>query len=244
MVGLYSDIPGSASFANIDPPKIVNSNRSSQILETEDTQTAASSPETDYGCAINPKQPSPTCDDLDLDFDFNPNRNISISDMPTTIAKIVFFLPWTVLVGASILLFPHQMGKLAFSTGFVSAPPGIRRFGHWADTAVPHVMTFLASILVLGYWVISPALGIAVCAGVVGGTFFAWQGFTLDLGKELGEDDMQSVWLVVVKNCFEDEGLGMRKTSKGYHFEAKANDLSEMKVQEQKKHGGGSLDSE
>ncbi|THU99276.1 hypothetical protein K435DRAFT_837751 [Dendrothele bispora CBS 962.96] len=133
----------------------------------------------------------------------------------TLLAKILGFLPWCIVVGATILLCPRTLETVTFSTGYVFFPRGIYRFAYWADCAIAHIMIFLACLVVLGIW--SPSLGILMTAMVLGQTVLTWQDFVLD-GRALGEDDRQSIYLSLKMYVKSDGEVMIRQHSSGGFF--------------------------
>ncbi|KZT05054.1 uncharacterized protein LAESUDRAFT_750764 [Laetiporus sulphureus 93-53] len=124
-----------------------------------------------------------------------------------TIIRILFFLPWSIAVGGAILLSPKHLELITFSPGYLASERGARRFAHWADTAVPHIVIFLAPVAVLMWWNLS--IGALVAAAILAGFVYAWHDFHVDLSVPLGEDDRQSIYLAVTK-MYLREGFTMR----------------------------------
>ncbi len=122
--------------------------------------------------------------------DFSPNT------VPSALLKILLFLPWCALVGATILLSPRHLEYAAFFPGYTASPQGIRRFAHWADVAFPHVMIFFAFIVCIGTQHFS--LGVALAALTVGQSIIAWHDFSYDSEIPIGDDDRQSLYLIAV----------------------------------------------
>lgn len=130
------------------------------------------------------------------------------------VLRVVLFLPWCVIVGGTIVMYPQHLEFIAFGPGYVKSPKGIHRFAHWADTGMQHVwifMGFLASV-----WWIYPNLGLMVIGGVVAQTVNAWQDFQVDRSIPLGEDDRQTMYLVGKQYGMPDELMGIKKTNEGY----------------------------
>ncbi|KAJ3729912.1 hypothetical protein C8R42DRAFT_772420 [Lentinula raphanica] len=160
------------------------------------------------------------------DFDPEPEYTFSVlrsldfspANLPVLFFKLACFVPWCALVGGTILLSPTNIEKVAFSPGigignlrmdYVSPPPkNIHRFAHWAECAIPQMMIFLATCAV-GLWFLSASgLGLAftitTAAVLVAQTVFAWQDFDFKsnksgttTNKSFGEDDRESVWMVI-----------------------------------------------
>ncbi|KAG5642742.1 hypothetical protein DXG03_002256 [Asterophora parasitica] len=139
--------------------------------------------------------------------------NVSFSGLFYTVLRVIFFLPWCVLAGATILLFPAHLETVIFSTGYNTSVRGIRRFAFWADIAVELVSIFLSLLVVL--WCKYPKLGVMAIGGVVAQTVYAWQGFTIDRRVPLGEDDRQSLYLVWKQYSLSNALVGMKQTEQG-----------------------------
>ncbi|KAJ3872864.1 hypothetical protein F5051DRAFT_444783 [Lentinula edodes] len=144
--------------------------------------------------------------------------DLSPANLPVIFFKLVCFVPWCALVGGTILLSPVNIEKVTFSPGvgvgkfrldYVSPPPrNIHRFAHWTECAIPQLMTFLAAFGI-GLWCLAGTgtgliLALTVVAVVLGQMVIAWQDFDFGLGgtgrvgdKSLGEDDRESIWMVI-----------------------------------------------
>jgi hypothetical protein len=153
-------------------------------------------------------------------------RNINLSSLqPLAITKtalplllrIVFFVPWCVAVGGMIVMYPRHLDLVAFSpvAGYITPPPtGIRRFTHWSETAMQHVwifLGFLASVV----W-LYPVLGWMLVGGVAAQSLNAWWDFRVDRSVELGEDDRQTVYLVLREYGCPDELMEIGRKGSGY----------------------------
>ncbi|KIJ10451.1 hypothetical protein PAXINDRAFT_16536 [Paxillus involutus ATCC 200175] len=103
---------------------------------------------------------------LDIQHD-----TFKFSDLVSHVIRILLFIPWCAAVGGALLLSPNHVELVAFRTGYLPSPKGLRRFARWADCAYPHVMVFFACVVVV-LWV--------------------------DRSIPLGEDDQQSLYLVIM----------------------------------------------
>ncbi|KAJ3808576.1 hypothetical protein EV368DRAFT_64761 [Lentinula lateritia] len=154
------------------------------------------------------------------EYTFSVLRSLDLSpaNLPVIFFKLACFVPWCALVGGTILLSPVNIEKVTFSPGigvgkfrldYVSLPPrNIHRFAHWTECAIPQLMTFLAAFG-LGLWCLARTgtgliLTLTVVAVVLGQTVISWQDFDFGLGgtgrvgdKPLGEDDRESIWMVI-----------------------------------------------
>lgn len=118
-------------------------------------------------------------------------------------AKALFFLPWCVAVGGTIVLSPYHLDAVAFKTGYVSHERGPRRFGYWAQCAHQHVVIFLAFLAVCAWW--NMRYGAWAVAAVLAGAVYAWYDFRIDLTVPLGDDQRQSLYLALTKVYLEDD---------------------------------------
>ncbi|KAF8549683.1 hypothetical protein OG21DRAFT_1514930 [Imleria badia] len=112
------------------------------------------------------------------------------------VLRILLFLPWCAAVGGALLLFPSYVELVAFRPGYLESPKGIRRFAHWAECGQQHVMIFLAC-LVAALWY-NFSLGISLSSIVMSRLVFMWHGFKVDKSIPLGEDDQQSLYLIIM----------------------------------------------
>jgi hypothetical protein len=169
---------------------------------------------------------------VDDDFAFLPEAlrtrtiNFSIQSLhPSTLAKkplpllfrIVIFLPWCVAVGGMIVMYPEYLESIAFSplAGFITpVPKGIRRFAHWGETAFQHVWIFLG-FLACVMW-LNPMVGWMLVGGVAAQGVNAWWDFKVDRNVRLGEDDRQTIYLVLWGYGCADEYLEIGKKGEGY----------------------------
>jgi hypothetical protein len=167
-----------------------------------------------------------TIDDSSLFLSFGGIQNINVTSLhPSSLAKtlfpvllrIVFFLPWCVAVGGTIIMYPQHLEFIAFKPGYINSPKGIHRFAHWADTGMHHVWIFLGFLASI--WWIYPTLGWMLIGGVVAQMANAWHDFVVDRTVPLGEDDRQTMYLVATQYGIPDELMGIRKTDKGYLVE-------------------------
>lgn len=119
-----------------------------------------------------------------------------IEEVLPTLMRVVFFLPWCVLVGATIVLVPQQLELVAFSPGYTPPQRGIHRFAYWAEYGSQFVVIFLGAATLSSWWCpieVGMVLFGAVLALFVG----SWGDFEVDVGKPLGDDDRQSVWVIL-----------------------------------------------
>jgi hypothetical protein len=137
------------------------------------------------------------------------------------VLRISLFVPWCAAVGGALLLFPSYVELVAFRPGYLESPKGIRRFAHWAECGQQHVMIFLACLVAVLWY--NLALGLSLTTIVVSRFVFVWHAFKVDGSIQLGEDDQQSLYLVIM-------GLASTKGSfsvngpRGGHTVMKTND--------------------
>ncbi|KAK0200572.1 hypothetical protein DFS33DRAFT_168115 [Desarmillaria ectypa] len=144
--------------------------------------------------------------------------DFSLNAVPSALLKILLFIPWCVLVGATILLSPRHLEYAAFFPGYVASPQGIRRFAHWADVAIAHVMIFFAFIVCIGTQHLP--LGVTLAALTVGQSIVAWHDFSFDSEIPVGDDDRQSLYLIAVTfGC--SKPFTMTQSPKGYFVRRK-----------------------
>lgn len=108
--------------------------------------------------------------------------SFSIPNAPLILVNVILFPLWMIAVGGMILLHRPLAGTLPFCPrlGFADVPSlGIRRFAHWAKFAVPHIMSFFASIHLLVRFVLGFEMGLAFFSSLAGR--LAWRGEILTL---------------------------------------------------------------
>jgi len=111
------------------------------------------------------------------------------------VCRILFFVPWCALVGGALVLFPNYVELVAFRMEYLESPKGIRRFAHWAECSQQHVMISLACLVTVLWY--HRALGLSLTSIVVSRFAFVWHAFRVDKSIPLGEDDQQSLYLVI-----------------------------------------------
>ncbi|KAI9463419.1 hypothetical protein HD554DRAFT_2040949 [Boletus coccyginus] len=100
------------------------------------------------------------------------------------------------LVGGTLLLFPNHVELVAFCPRYLESPIGVWRLAHWAECGQQHVMIFLASLVTVLWY--HYALGLSLTSIVVSGFMFVWHAFKVNKSIPLGEDDQQSLYLVIM----------------------------------------------
>ena len=129
------------------------------------------------------------------------------------ILRVLFFLPWCAAVGGALLLFPGYVESVAFRPGYLESPKGIRRFAHWAECGQQHVTIFFAC-LVAAVWY-NFAVGLSLTSIVMSRFVFVWHDFNLDKSIPLGEDDQQSLYLLVMGLASTDGSFIVSGTTGG-----------------------------
>lgn len=118
------------------------------------------------------------------------------------VARVICFIPWCIIVGGALLLFPQYLEYVTFRTGYLPSVQGIRRFAHWANCALQHLLIFIAFVLAIGYC--NKPFGIALGAFALARSLFVWQDFKFDRSIPLGQDDRQSLYMIAM---MEDYGI-------------------------------------
>ncbi|KAH7911472.1 hypothetical protein BJ138DRAFT_1150577 [Hygrophoropsis aurantiaca] len=128
------------------------------------------------------------------------------------ILRFLFFLPWCAAVGAALLLFPAQLDAITFAPGYIAhSPRGIKRFSHWADCAIHHVVIFLAFAAVLIYY--DKTVGVPLGGALVSRFVYVWNDFRIDRSIPLGEDNRQTLFLLATDRAFAGEEFVVRDAS-------------------------------
>ncbi|KAG6885439.1 hypothetical protein C0993_001756 [Termitomyces sp. T159_Od127] len=144
-------------------------------------------------------------------------EQLSFGSLVLDALRALFFLPWCVIAGASIILFPRYLETIVFGLGYVASPQGIHRFAFWAEVSKELFSTFLAFLLVV--WCLYPAIGhLLMCLTVVR-FLYAWKDFKPNRKIRVGEDDMQSLYYVSRHYIFGDDALiSLREDEDGFSF--------------------------
>ncbi|KAH7927003.1 hypothetical protein BV22DRAFT_308914 [Leucogyrophana mollusca] len=138
--------------------------------------------------------------------------HLGFNVMLTHVLRILFFLPWCAAVGGALLLFPAHLDLVAFAPGYLlRSPRGIRRFSHWADCALQHVMIFLALTTVLVCY--DKTVGVSLGGALVSRFVYVWNDFRVDRNIPLGEDDRQTLFLVATDRAFVGDEIVVRDQS-------------------------------
>ncbi|KAG5350463.1 hypothetical protein C0989_010943 [Termitomyces sp. Mn162] len=130
--------------------------------------------------------------------------------------RALIFLPWCVIAGTSILLFPQHLETIIFGPGFVASPEGIHRFAFWTEVSKELVTAFFAALIILWCW--CPTIGLFAMGGTVARFLYTWKGFRLDRKISLGEDDMQSFYYVFKQYVSGNALVSMREEDDGFYL--------------------------
>ncbi|RPD61062.1 hypothetical protein L227DRAFT_74773 [Lentinus tigrinus ALCF2SS1-6] len=129
------------------------------------------------------------------------------SSLFQNLARVLLFVPWCITVGGTILLFPRQLDRVVFRSGYVAPPaPGLRRLQFWLEMAPDYVKIFLFTLA--GVFSLRIEWGAIVTALVAARFAYVWQRFEVQaccLSRRLGLDDMESLWVVVQDPEYLDE---------------------------------------
>jgi len=131
----------------------------------------------------------------------------------------VFFVPWCIAIGATIVLYPRALTRLVRL--YAPPPPTpLHRLAHHAHTARPHVCIFAAALCLaaaaLPGWLPRAALVAAVGARAA----VVWCGFAAQIERrgraegpsEEWREDARCVWRVL---CGEEEKEILRASAGG-----------------------------
>ncbi|KAG6905627.1 hypothetical protein DXG01_001536 [Tephrocybe rancida] len=159
---------------------------------------------------------APSLDDLSRATDcFSSLQQLALRTLFPIALRVLIFLPWCVIAGASILLFPAQLETVVFGLGFVTSPRGIYRYVFWTEVSKELVGVFIAFLVIV--WCSYPKVGLLVMAAVVAQSVYVWQGFRLNRNIPLGEDDKQSLYHVFV-HYTSGHAMTLREDEDGFHL--------------------------
>ncbi|THH26484.1 hypothetical protein EUX98_g7706 [Antrodiella citrinella] len=160
-----------------------------------------------------------------------PSLETPLTPLGIYAARAALFIPWCILVGGAIVLSPKHLSRFVAITPGTSPHPsshaitptlpssGPRRFAYWAECAYYHVAIFLGCIGCVLWFCFrmtngSSAVGTCVFASVLARWMYVWKS-GLGLGQvalkkriQLGENDEESVWLVLTEKYLENGGQG------------------------------------
>ena len=142
-------------------------------------------------------------------------KSLTISKIFDLVIRILLFLPWCIAVGGALVLFPDHLEYIAFQTGYVTSPTGMRRFSHWTHYGFHHIVIFVASVILFGF--LFPATGCLLFGGLLAQYYHVWNRFSLDRTVPLGSDDLQSVYLLATTHWLKDTSIMMKKIDDEYY---------------------------
>ena len=122
------------------------------------------------------------------------------------------------------MLFPDHLEYLAFQTGYLTSPTGIRRYAYWAEYGLEHIVIFVAFLSLFAF--VFPTTGGLLIGGLLGQFYHVWSHFSLDLTVPLGTDDLQIVYLLATTHWLKGTSMYVKKIGDDYYslgeFEIKA----------------------
>ena len=142
-------------------------------------------------------------------------KSLMISDIFHLVIQILCFLPWCIAVGGALVLFPDHLEYLAFQTGYLTSPTGIRRYAYWAEYCLEHVVIFVTFLSLFAF--VFPTTGGLLIGGLLGQFYHVWSYFSLDLTVPLGTDDLQTVYLLATTYWLKDTFIDMKKIDDEYY---------------------------
>ncbi|TFK50647.1 hypothetical protein OE88DRAFT_280058 [Heliocybe sulcata] len=131
----------------------------------------------------------------------SPPSSHSLEDRPFGVRqavnlplKVVFFLPWCVLVGAAIMVCPALVPIIAFRTGYFRNRQSSRlhRLAYYVDSAAHHVLIFVAFLGFTGWYL--PGLRTLFVLVLALATLHAWGSFLLGRRKSCEQDERVDLW--------------------------------------------------
>ena len=126
------------------------------------------------------------------------------------------------------MFIPDHLECLAFQTGYLTSPTGIRRYAHWAEYGLPHVVIFVAFLWLFVF--VFPTTGSLLIGGLLGEFYHVWSYFSLDLTVPLGTDDLQTVYLLATTHWLKETSMYMKKIGDDYYS------LGEFEIEELLRH--------
>ncbi|KAI0798250.1 hypothetical protein C8Q75DRAFT_802132 [Abortiporus biennis] len=153
--------------------------------------------------------PPPVFDDEISHSLFSHSSNNAFTKLAINVVRTILFAPWLILIGGAILACPNHLSKLAPVHSPFTPPmpqPGPHRFAYWAECAYYHVFIFFSCLVGVACYNLS--LGALLIFGLMAAIFSTWYGYSIQGegdGIRLGEDDMQSCYLVATKLYMDNE---------------------------------------
>ncbi|CAA7261560.1 unnamed protein product [Cyclocybe aegerita] len=143
-------------------------------------------------------------------------RNLDMHSLSSLALKVIFFVPWCIAVGGSLVLAPDHVDCIAFGLGYLEPPPTpIHRFSHWANYGLQYVSIFLALVAMIVYSF--PSSGLVLCGGLLAQFSWEWHAFLADRTKSLGSDDRQTVHLLATTIWLKGDTPQITKRGEDYY---------------------------
>ncbi|KAF9522577.1 hypothetical protein CPB83DRAFT_887458 [Crepidotus variabilis] len=153
----------------------------------------------DFIPSMNDMEPTP---DLEFSLSWPADlrshiENVDPRACAVAITQALLFLPWCILVGATIVLSPAHLDMIAFSDScwakFVDKPSSpIYRYAYLAQYGMEHV-TIFCGIVFLIIWFL-PYAGWLILGCLAAQFSWTWNDFLEDKNIALGEDERQTVY--------------------------------------------------
>lgn len=128
---------------------------------------------------------------------------------------MICFLPWCIAVGGALILSPENLESLAFRSGYLPSVSGIRRYSHWAQYGYQHIVAFLTAVGAITW--MFPTIGVMAIGALLAQFCIAWHSFLFDRNIPLGEDDRQTVYILMTTTWFNDSSIGIKKVGDAYY---------------------------
>ena len=167
-----------------------------------------------------PTQPTPDLlftvswpDDLRTIF-----SNLTIYSLYSLACRILLFFPWSIAVGAAIILSPTSLASIAFapSVNYISRPPtSIAVFAHWADYGLQHVTIFSGFVFTI-LWNF-PDAGTFLLGALFAQFCWAWHDFLPEQTTALGEDERQMIYHLARRTWLTGDTVGIHKVNGKYY---------------------------
>ncbi|KIM43049.1 hypothetical protein M413DRAFT_26253 [Hebeloma cylindrosporum] len=129
--------------------------------------------------------------------------------------RVICFLPWCIAVGGALILAPENLESVAFRSGYLPSVSGIRRYSHWAQYGYHHIVAFLTALGAITW--MFPTIGVMGMGALLAQFCIAWHSFLFDRNIPLGEDDRQTVYILMTTTWFNDSNIGIKKVGDAYY---------------------------
>jgi len=142
-------------------------------------------------------------------------RSLTVRALFVLAFRVICFLPWCIAVGGALILSPENLEFVAFQSGYLPSVSGIRRYSHWAHYGYQHIVAFLAAVGAIT-WTF-PTIGAMAIGALLAQFCIAWHSFLFDRNIPLGEDDRQTVYILMTTTWFNDSSIGIKKVGDAYY---------------------------